>query len=138
MWQGQIFVGMVGLCGGAVVATALAAFIIELGIIPRYAGITHTAKHILLYEDCLMLGAVIGNLVSIYKISMPLGRIGLSIVGLGFGMFLGSWIIALGEVVRVFPVMARRIGLKKGTGLVILSIAIGKTIGCFLQFFSQV
>ena len=114
MWQGQIFVGMVGLCGGAVVATALAAFIIELGIIPRYAGITHTAKHILLYEDCLMLGAVIGNLVSIYKISMPLGRIGLGIVGLGFGMFLGSWIIALGEVVRVFPVMARRIGLKKG------------------------
>lgn len=138
MWQGQIFVGMVGLCGGAVVATALAAFIIELGIIPRYAGITHTAKHILLYEDCLMLGAVIGNLVSIYKISMPLGRIGLGIVGLGFGMFLGSWIIALGEVVRVFPVMARRIGLKKGTGLVILAIAIGKTIGCFLQFFSQV
>lgn len=138
MWQGLIFVGMVGLCGGAVVATALAAFIIELGIIPRYAGITHTAKHILLYEDCLMLGAVIGNLVSIYKISMPLGRIGLGIVGLGFGMFLGSWIIALGEVVRVFPVMARRIGLKKGTGLVILSIAIGKTIGCFLQFFSQV
>ena len=138
MWQGQIFVGMVGLCGGAVVATALAAFIIELGIIPRYAGITHTAKHILLYEDCLMLGAVIGNLVSIYKISMPLGGIGLGIVGLGFGMFLGSWIIALGEVVRVFPVMARRIGLKKGTGLVILSIGIGKTIGCFLQFFSQV
>lgn len=136
MWQGQILAGMVGLFGGAVVATALASFIIELGIIPRYAGITHTAKHILLYEDCLMLGAVIGNLVSIYKISMPLGRIGLGIVGLGFGMFLGSWIIALGEVVRVFPIMARRIGLKKGTGLVILSIAIGKTIGCFLQFFS--
>lgn len=136
MWQGQLFVGMVGFCGGAVVSTALAAFIIELGIIPRYAGITHTAKHILLYEDCLMLGAVIGNLVSIYKISMPLGRLGLGIVGLGFGMFLGSWIIALGEVVQVFAVMARRIGLKKGTGFVILSIAIGKTIGCLIQFFS--
>lgn len=138
MWQGQIFAGMVGLCGGAVVATALAAFIIELGIIPRYAGITHTAKHILLYEDCLMLGAVVGNLVSIYRIAIPFGRLGLGIVGLGFGMFLGSWIIALGEVVNVFAVMARRIGLKKGTGLVILAIAIGKTIGCFLQFFSQV
>lgn len=47
MWQGQIFMGLMGLCGGAVVATALAAFIIELGIIPRYAGITHTARHIL-------------------------------------------------------------------------------------------
>ena len=88
MWQGQIFMGLMGLCGGAVVATALAAFIIELGIIPRYAGITHTAKHILLYEDCLMLGAVVGNLVSVYGFSIPLGRLGLGIVGIGFGMLL--------------------------------------------------
>ena len=59
-------------------------------------------------------------------------------MGIGFGMFLGSWIIALGEVVNVFAVMARRIGLKKGTGLVILAIAIGKTLGCLFQFFRQV
>lgn len=71
-----------------------------------------------------MLGAVVGNLVSVYGFSINLGRLGLGIVGIGFGMFLGSWIIALGEVVNVFAVMARRIGLKKGTGLVILAIAI--------------
>lgn len=65
MWQGQVITGITGLCGGAVAATALAAFVIGLGIIPRYAGVTHTANHILLYEDCLMLGAVAGNLVSI-------------------------------------------------------------------------
>ena len=45
MWQGQVITGITGLCGGAVVATALAAFVIGLGIIPRYAGITHTANH---------------------------------------------------------------------------------------------
>ena len=55
MWQGEILAGIAGLCGGAVVAVALAAFIIELGIIPRFAGITHTANHIFLYENCLML-----------------------------------------------------------------------------------
>lgn len=39
MWQGQIFMGLMGLCGGAVVATALAAFIIELGIIQDMRGL---------------------------------------------------------------------------------------------------
>ena len=82
-----------------------------------------------------MLGAVAGNLVSIYHVSLPLGRIGLGIVGLCFGIFLGSWIIALGEVVNVFAVMARRIGLKKGTGCIVLAIAIGKILGGLLQFF---
>ena len=66
MWQGEILAGIAGLCGGAVVAVALAAFIIELGIIPRFAGITHTANHIFLYENCLMLGSFLGNLIYIY------------------------------------------------------------------------
>ena len=62
MWPGEAVAAAAAFCGGAVVATALAAFIIELGIIPRFAGITHTANHILLYETCLMLGSFLGNL----------------------------------------------------------------------------
>ena len=75
MWQGEILAGIAGLCGGAVVAVALAAFIIELGIIPRFAGITHTANHIFLYENCLMLGSFLGNLIYIYHLSVPFGKI---------------------------------------------------------------
>ena len=134
-WQQFLLTSATGFCGGAVVATALAAFIISLGIIPRYAGITHTAKHILLYEDFLMLGSILGNLVFVYKFSLPLGQIGEGIIGLFFGMFLGSWIIALGEVVNVFAITARRIGLKKGVGLIVLSIALGKSLGSLMQFF---
>lgn len=135
MWQGQLLAGITGLAGGAIVATALAAFIISLGIIPRYAGITHTAHHIVLYENCLILGSFLGNLVSIYKFDIPAGRIGAGITGLFFGIFLGSWVIALAEIVNVFAVMARRIGLKKGVGLIVLSIAAGKTLGSLVQFF---
>lgn len=134
-WQQFLLTSATGFCGGAVVATALAAFIISLGIIPRYAGITHTVKHILLYEDFLMLGSILGNLVFVYKFSLPLGQIGEGIIGLFFGMFLGSWIIALGEVVNVFAITARRIGLKKGAGLIVLSIALGKSLGSLMQFF---
>ena len=35
MWFYELFAAIIGLSGGMVVATALAAFIIGLGIIPR-------------------------------------------------------------------------------------------------------
>lgn len=135
MWQGQFLTAVTGLSGGAIVATALAAFIISLGIIPRYAGITHTAHHIILYENCLMLGSILGNIVSVYKISVPVGQIGVGLTGLFFGIFLGSWVIALAEIVNVFAVMARRIGIKKGVGLIVISIALGKSLASLVQFF---
>ena len=135
MWQGEILAGIAGLCGGAVVAVALAAFIIELGIIPRFAGITHTANHIFLYENCLMLGSFLGNLIYIYHLSVPFGKIFAGVTGFFFGMFLGGWISALVEVVNVFAVMARRLGLKKGIGWIVICIAVGKTLGSLFQFF---
>ena len=123
----ELLAGIVGLCGGMVVATALAAFIIGLGMIPRYAGVTHTGNHLLFYENSLMLGS--------YRIHINLGIWCVALVGIGFGIFLGSWVIALGEVVNVFAIMARRVGLTKGAGLVILSLAVGKVLGSLVQFF---
>ena len=46
MWVNEVIAAIVGLSGGMVVATALAAFIIGLGIIPRYAGVTHTGHNL--------------------------------------------------------------------------------------------
>ena len=46
MWQ-QIFLGLLGLCSGTIIASGVAGLLIGLSIIPRYAGITHTADHIL-------------------------------------------------------------------------------------------
>ncbi len=135
MWQEEILLGVAGICGGAVVAVALAAFIIELGILPRFAGITHTADHIFLYENCLMAGSFLGNLLYIYHLQISFGKPFVGITGLFFGIFLGSWIIALVEVVNVFAVMARRMGLKKGIGWIVLCIAVGKIMGSLFQFF---
>ena len=123
----ELLAGIVGLCGGMVVATALAAFIIGLGMIPRYAGVTHTGNHLLFYENSLMLGSFLGNLFLLYRIHINLGIWCVALVG--------SWVIALGEVVNVFAIMARRVGLTKGAGLVILSIAVGKVLGSLVQFF---
>ena len=47
----QIFLGFVGLCAGGVVSCGLIGLIIGLSVIPRYAGITHTADKIFWYEN---------------------------------------------------------------------------------------
>lgn len=133
MWQ-HIFLGFVGLCAGSIVAGGTAGLLIGLSIVPRYAGITHTADHILLYEDVTMLGTVLGNLFYLYRLPLPLGAPALLICGLFFGIFLGGWILALAEVADIVPIFTRRIRLKKGIPLMILSLALGKLAGSLLYY----
>ena len=130
----KLWLGFLGICFGIIVASGAAAFVISLGLVPRYAGITRTAQNVRLYEDCSMLGAFLGNVLFLYSGSLSLGNAGLAIYGVFAGVFLGSWIIALGEVVNIFSIMARRIGITKGVGLIIIVMAVGKTLGSLLFF----
>jgi len=41
----QIFLGFIGLCSGFIIAGGLIGLLIGLSIVPRYAGITHTADY---------------------------------------------------------------------------------------------
>ena len=41
---------------------------------------------------------------------------------------------ALGEVVNVFAIMARRLKIRQGTGWMICAMALGKTLGSLLFF----
>ena len=134
MWE-QIAMGFLGLCAGGVVASAAVAFLIGLGIIPRYAGITHTADKILLYEDSMILGALAGNVFYVFRLHIPLGVWGLGIYGLFSGIFLGGWILALAEMADIFPIVARRIKLKHGIPIIV-AIALGKIVGSLWFFYN--
>ena len=48
MWN-QLLLIMIGFSAGIIIAGGEVGLLIGLSIIPRYAGITHTGKHILLY-----------------------------------------------------------------------------------------
>ena len=133
MWQ-QIIMGIIGLCAGFAIASGAVALVIGLGIIPRYAGVTKTPEHILWYEDCCMLGTILGTLAYLWKGSIPLGVPGLVLYGVFAGIVLGSWIIALGEVVDIFAILTRRIGLTRGLPWVILAMAAGKVLASLLYF----
>ena len=47
----QVLLCFTGFCAGIIVAGGVSGLLIGLSIVPRYAGITHTANHIFLYED---------------------------------------------------------------------------------------
>lgn len=132
--RNEIWLAFLGLCAGGIVASGVVAFIISLGIVPRYAGITRTAQRVRLYEDCSMLGAFVGNILFLYRGQIPLGTPGLLVFGVFSGIFLGSWIVALGVVVNIYSIMARRVGLTRGIGLVIISMALGKMLGSLVFF----
>ncbi len=125
----------IGITAGFVVAAGIYAFITLIGVLTRLAVRTNTANRILLYEDLVVLGAAIGNIILLFEVKIPFGIVGLIIFGLFSGSFIGCLAVALEEVLQVFPVLTYRIRLKAGIPIVVLCLAIGKGLGAFYQLF---
>lgn len=118
------------------IGIGLVALVIGLGIVTRYAGITKTAGSLRFYECCCMAGALFGDLFSLGTFSFSLPSWTAGVFWLFAGIYLGSWIIALGEVVNLFSILCRRIGLTRGLPFVILCMAAGKIAGSLYYFAS--
>ena len=99
-----IFLALLGLSAGMIVAGGVFSFIVELGVISDFADRTHTGNHILIYEDMVAAGAILGNLFQIFEVNLPGRMIFLAIYGLFGGIFVGCWAMALAEILNVFPI----------------------------------
>ena len=137
MWAVQILMAVIGLSAGMVVAGGLFSFISGLGVISDFADRTHTGEYIMLYEDSVALGGILGNLFFIYQIEIPYGAWIDPVFGLFGGIFVGCWSMALAEILDVFPIFVRRVTLLRGIQYVILGVALGKGLGAFLFFFNR-
>lgn len=102
----HLILALIAFSSGFVIAGGVIALIAGLGIINRLIGVTHTGKHIRIFETCILFGGLFGNLLTVYNVSIPLGGIGLAIIGICSGMFVGGWILALAEVVNIFPIFS--------------------------------
>ena len=65
----EVVLGILGACAGVSVAGGFVALISMLGVIPRLASESKTVNKAVLYENCLILGVTLGNVVSLYLIS---------------------------------------------------------------------
>jgi stage V sporulation protein AB len=130
-----IFLAFIGIVAGFVIAAGLFAFMTMIGVLTRLAIRTNTSDHVLLYEDIVIVGATLGNILFLFEIKFFIGAIGLLLFGFFSGCYVGCLAAALEEVLQVFPILSRRIKLKIGMPFIILALAIGKGIGTFYQLF---
>lgn len=132
MWVSQAMLAVIGLSGGMIVSGGLFAFVVSLGVVSDFADRTHTADKVLLYEDAIALGGILGNILFLYEPSIPVPTFVIGILGLFAGAFVGCWAMALAEVLNVFPIFVRRVKLIRCIPYVIISIAVGKGVGALL------
>ena len=106
----------------------------SIGLINRYADVTNTTESIMLYEEMIIFGAGIGNIWYIFELPIKLGVAGVILYGAVSGIFIGTFLICLAETVKVLPILAHRVKLKKCLGFVVLFIAIGKMVGHLVYY----
>lgn len=134
MWVNQVYMAIIGLSAGTLVAGGLFGFIVSLGVVSDFADRTGTANKVLLYEDAVALGGICGNFAYVYNIQMVRSSVLLGIFGLIAGIFVGCWAMALTEILNVFPIFVRRTRIVKTVPYLVLSIAVGKGIGSIIYF----
>lgn len=136
MWIREIFMAFVGLAAGFAVSAGVFAFIISIGVVPRMIGKSKTATDILIYENVILLGGTLGNLISIFHWKIPWGMPLLIPFGLSAGVFTGCLAVALAEILNSFPIMFRRLKIKEGLNWMLFSMAMGKMLGS-LYFYAN-
>jgi stage V sporulation protein AB len=137
----NILMCIIGVSSGLMVAAGVFTVLFVVGLIPRFAGRTYTAKYELFYEECLVFGAIAGDVLSVFSITASIDflpqiaqTIILIIIGIFTGIFIGCLAIALSEVLDGIPIFARRVKLKKGVSIAVLAVAIGKLTGSLIYF----
>lgn len=141
----SLFLIIIGGSFGLLAAAGVFTVFVAVGIIPRFAGRTHTANKIFLYEEMVTLGAITGGLVSIFPeyctigvfLDAIAGNILQAVFGLFAGMFVGCLALAIAEMLDSIPIFSRRIAFRHGLGLAVLSMALGKLCGSLFYFWDE-
>lgn len=156
MFLKGFFLTLLGLSFGFTVSGGVFTVLITVGLIPRFAGKMHVADKVFVLEEMVVVGAIAGNLCSVFTDFCGLGNLVLSrhifgnegtvavwhiiatviliSFGLFSGIFVGSLALAIAEMLNSIPIFARRIGFRHGLGVAVLAVAIGKLIGSLIYF----
>ncbi|MDO5572676.1 MAG: stage V sporulation protein AB [bacterium] len=137
MWN-SIGLAVCGFSFGMLAAGGVFTVLIAVGLLPRFAGKTHTANHIFLYEEMVVFGTITGCVLSIFQPELGLsgmsGQILLGLYGLFAGCFVGCLALAIAEMLNSIPIFARRISFRHGLGIAITTMALGKMTGSLVYF----
>lgn len=137
MWISRLCNILAGIGAGVSTAAGYFAIIAIVGVINRFAWHTHTVDKLRLYEWMLILGGTIGNLLIIF-LPGPFAPVFIwCIFSLGAGMFVGCFLVSLGEAMKGIPIFLHRTNIVTGLWLIIAVFAVGKGIGSIFYFWAQ-
>ncbi len=149
------FLILIGGSYGLLAAAGVFTVLVAVGLVPRFAGKTHTAGHVLLYEEMVIFGTLTGCVLSIFSRYCQLGAwlqqnfpnqlsllygfgtIIQAVFGLFSGMFIGCLALAIAEMLDSIPILSRRISFRHGLGLAVVSMAVGKLCGSLIYFWTE-
>ncbi|MBQ4537101.1 MAG: stage V sporulation protein AB [Lachnospiraceae bacterium] len=155
MWK-TILLAVMGISYGMLSAAGVFTVLVAVGLVPRFAGETHTARKVFLYEEMVIFGAIFGCILSVFERYCYVGGFlqgqfpeytdiwivlaeGVHIVfGLFCGMFVGCLALAIAEMLDSIPIFTRRISFRHGIGLVVLSMAAAKLCGSLFYFGKEI
>lgn len=144
--------GILALDAGILVSGGVFSVLLAVGLIPRFAGKTQTAKHIWLYENMVVLGTITGCILSVFEPFVQVGAWAVGHSGFGYnvlgtviwvvlvlyglfaGIFVGCLAIAIAEMLDSIPIMTRRLGFRHGLGIMVTALAFGKLAGSLFYF----
>ena len=143
-----------GFCFGVLTAAGVFTVLTAVGLVPRFVGETHSAKEVILYENLIIAGTIVGGVFSVFSdvwtmgagtqsamqagIILVVSYVFLGIAGLFSGMFVGCLALAIAEMLDSIPIFTRRISFRHGLGCMIISIALGKVCGSLLFFLRSI
>ena len=129
----KLFLIIFGLSSGIMVGAGVISLLILVGIIPRMAQLSNTRSFINFYEKILVIGTFLGALISIQNISISIGKIGVIVFGLSYGIFVGFLSSGLAEILDYIPIASRRLKIPTlNLKYIIISLLIGKVISSFI------
>ncbi|WP_408954610.1 stage V sporulation protein AB [Natroniella sp. ANB-PHB2] len=129
---------LTGFAGGVVVGTALVAFLLVLDVIPRLIQVSDSKEYIKFYQVLVIVGPLLATNFQFYDWKLPfiniINTFLIIIMGFIFGVFIGLLAGALTEVLKVLPILSRRLGLQSYLGELLAVIILGKAIGSLIYW----
>ncbi len=156
MFLKNIFMAVIGGSFGLIVSGGVLTVFVSVGLIPRFAGKTHSGDKIFFYENMVCAGTIVGCVFSVFHKYLMIGNYVLTytniseytwryiayalliVFGVFAGMFIGCYAIAIAEMLDSISIFFRRAGFRHGLGIAILMIALGKVAGALFYFIKQI
>lgn len=151
----QIFLAFISGSFGLLSAAGVFTVLVAVGLVPRFAGKTHTGRKVIFYEEMVIFGTIIGGFASIFEgysrigdfalghgvtagTWQAIGNLILITYGVFAGMFTGCLALAIAEMLDSIPIFSRRIGFRHGMSLAIGAMAVGKVCGSLFYFIEEI